>query len=72
MNFGIISVLFEIPEVLGMLLGHPVLQRRVGLTLGMILGAKWIPKGLILGLLGSILAPFRVPFGGPWAPEHAS
>ena len=65
-------VVFEIPEVLGMPLGFPVLERRVGMTLGQILEAKWMPKGLILGILGPVLAPFLMPFGDPQAPEHAS
>ena len=41
-----------------MLLGHPVLQRRVGSSLGAIFGAKSMPKKLDLGVLGSIWAPF--------------
>ena len=64
-NFGTMLFVFEIPEGLGMPLGFPVIQRRVGMTLGQILEAKWMPKGLIWGILGLVLAPFLMPFGYP-------
>ena len=34
-------------------------------------GGLGVPKDLILGVQGSILAPFWVPFGGPQAPGQA-
>ena len=58
-------VVFVIPEVLGMRLGLPVLQRRVGSTWGEILGAKWMPNGLILGIWGSGFGTILDAFGGP-------
>ena len=55
-------VLFEIPEVLGMLLGHPLLQRRVGFTFGSDFGCQMDAERADFGTpginLGCILGAF--------------
>ena len=80
-NFGPFGLIFDVffcflseiwiyfSSILGKLFGEAL-----GIIWGCLelrFGGLGVPKDLILGVQGSILAPFWVPFGSPQAPGQA-
>ena len=57
---------------LGMILMVPCALRVAWIHFGGVLNVKWLPRGSILRVLGSVWASFWLPFEGPRAPGHAS